>query len=128
MTGNPILDSALILGGVGLFFGFLIAMANKKFYVWEDPRIGEVEELLADGRGSILGGDEPNFSDFTYASIMGLWLQPGAYGGGMAENVKVPREDFPEAMQREIESWIERFPRNVALIEKLYSDARRAGG
>ena len=46
MTGNPILDSALVLGGVGLFFGFLIAMANKKFYVWEDPRIGEVEELL----------------------------------------------------------------------------------
>ena len=46
MTGNPILDSALILGGVGLFFGILIAMANKKFYVWEDPRIGEVEELL----------------------------------------------------------------------------------
>ena len=46
MTGYPILDSALILGGVGLFFGFLIAMANKKFYVWEDPRIGEVEELL----------------------------------------------------------------------------------
>jgi electron transport complex protein RnfB len=46
MTGNPILDSALVLGGVGLFFGFLIAMANKKFWVWEDPRIGDVEELL----------------------------------------------------------------------------------
>lgn len=46
MTGNPILDSALILGGVGLFFGFMIAMANKKFHVWEDPRIDEVEELL----------------------------------------------------------------------------------
>jgi len=46
MTGNPILDSALVLGGVGLFFGFLIAMANKKFYVWEDPRIDDVEELL----------------------------------------------------------------------------------
>ena len=46
MTGNPILDSALVLGGVGLFFGFLIAMANKKFHVWEDPRIDEVEELL----------------------------------------------------------------------------------
>jgi len=46
MTGNPILDSALILGGVGLFFGFVIAMVNKKFWVWEDPRIGEVEELL----------------------------------------------------------------------------------
>ncbi len=46
MTGNPILDSALVLGGVGLFFGFLIAMANKKLRVWEDPRIGDVEEML----------------------------------------------------------------------------------
>jgi len=46
MTGYPILDSALVLGGVGLFFGFLIAIAKKKFWVWEDPRIDEVEELL----------------------------------------------------------------------------------
>lgn len=46
MTGNPILDSALVLGGVGLFFGFLIALANKNFKVWEDPRIDDVEELL----------------------------------------------------------------------------------
>ena len=89
-----------------------------------DKLMGEVEQLLADGRGSILGGDESNFSDFTYASIMCLWLQPDSYGGGQAENVKVPREDFPEPMQREIKSWIERFPHNVALIEKLYSDFR----
>ena len=46
MTGNPILDSAIVLGSVGLFFGFLIAMVNKKFQVWEDPRIDDVEELL----------------------------------------------------------------------------------
>ena len=46
MSGNPILDSALILGGVGLFFGFVIAMVNRKFRVWEDPRIVDVEELL----------------------------------------------------------------------------------
>jgi Na+-translocating ferredoxin:NAD+ oxidoreductase RNF subunit RnfB len=46
MSGNPILDSALILGGVGLFFGFLISMVYRKFRVWEDPRIDEVEELL----------------------------------------------------------------------------------
>jgi len=46
MSGNPILDSALILGGVGLFFGFVIALVNKKFRVWEDPRIVGVEELL----------------------------------------------------------------------------------
>ena len=46
MTGYPILDSALVLGGVGLFFGFLIALVNKRFQVWEDPRIDDVEELL----------------------------------------------------------------------------------
>lgn len=46
MTGNPILDSVLVLGGVGLFFGFLIALVNKKFWLWEDPRIDDVEELL----------------------------------------------------------------------------------
>lgn len=86
--------------------------------------MGEVEEQLADGRASILGGDQPNFSDFSYASIMGLWLQPGAYGGGRADNVKVPREDLPQPMQQEIEKWIERFPRNVAFIENLYKDFR----
>ena len=46
MTGNPILDSVLVLGSVGLFFGFLIALVNKKFWVWEDPRINDVDELL----------------------------------------------------------------------------------
>ena len=46
MTGIPILDSALILGGVGLFFGFVIALVNQRFRVWEDPRIVNVEEML----------------------------------------------------------------------------------
>ncbi len=42
----PVLGSAAILGGVGLTFGTLIALANKKMKVWEDPRIDEVEDLL----------------------------------------------------------------------------------
>ncbi len=42
----PLLGSAAILGGVGLTFGTLIALANKKMKVWEDPRIDEVEGLL----------------------------------------------------------------------------------
>ena len=46
MTGNPILDSALVLGSVGLFFGFLIAMVNKKFQVWEDLRLHGVLGLM----------------------------------------------------------------------------------
>ncbi len=46
MDAETILTSALILGGVGLFFGLLIALANKKLKVWEDPRIDALEELL----------------------------------------------------------------------------------
>ncbi|MGK7311340.1 MAG: (Fe-S)-binding protein, partial [Candidatus Longimicrobiales bacterium M2_2A_002] len=42
----PVLGSAAILGGVGLTFGTLIALANKKLRVYEDPRISEVEDIL----------------------------------------------------------------------------------
>jgi electron transport complex protein RnfB len=69
MTGNPILDSALILGGVGLFFGFLIAMVNKKFWVWEDPRISAVEELLPNTNCGACG--TPGCRAFAEAVIAG---------------------------------------------------------
>jgi len=36
----------LILGGVGLAFGALIAIAHRFLSVWEDPRIGEVTDML----------------------------------------------------------------------------------
>ena len=41
-----ILTATLILGSVGLAFGGLIAIANRKFSVWEDPRIGGTVERL----------------------------------------------------------------------------------
>jgi RnfABCDGE-type electron transport complex B subunit len=46
MDATLILTSVAILGGVGLVFGTLIAVANAKLKVWEDPRIGAVEEAL----------------------------------------------------------------------------------
>jgi RnfABCDGE-type electron transport complex B subunit len=41
-----ILQAVLILGGVGLVFGVFIAMANKRLWVWEDPRIDIVSQML----------------------------------------------------------------------------------
>ena len=38
--------SVAILGGVALTFAILIALANKKLKVWEDPRIDAVSDLL----------------------------------------------------------------------------------
>ena len=41
-----ILTAIVILGGVGLAFGVLIAIANKRLWVWEDPRIDAVAQML----------------------------------------------------------------------------------
>lgn len=75
MTGNPIIDSALVLGGVGLFFGFLIAMANKKLYVWEDPRIDGVEDLLPSTNCGACG--QPGCRAFAEAAVAGK-VQPSS--------------------------------------------------
>ncbi|HET9636978.1 MAG TPA: RnfABCDGE type electron transport complex subunit B [Gemmatimonadaceae bacterium] len=41
-----ILQAILILGGVGLVFGVFIALANKRLWVWEDPRIDIIAQML----------------------------------------------------------------------------------
>jgi Na+-translocating ferredoxin:NAD+ oxidoreductase RNF subunit RnfB len=41
-----ILTAIVILGGVGLAFGVLIAIANQRLWVWEDPRIDAVAQML----------------------------------------------------------------------------------
>jgi len=69
MTGIPVLDSALILGGVGLFFGLLISLVNKRFRVWEDPRIGGVEEMLPNTNCGACG--QPGCRAFAEALVSG---------------------------------------------------------
>jgi Na+-translocating ferredoxin:NAD+ oxidoreductase subunit B len=46
MDPLTILTAAAILGGVGLTFGVLIAVADRKFRVFEDPRIDAVSDML----------------------------------------------------------------------------------
>lgn len=43
---NTVLASAAILGGVGLTFGTLIAIVHRRFWVYEDPRIDALVDLL----------------------------------------------------------------------------------
>lgn len=43
---SPILTSLIVLGVIGLIAGILLYVAAKKFHVYEDPRIGDVEALL----------------------------------------------------------------------------------
>ena len=46
MTAGGLVTSALILGGVGAFFAIVIALAQRRLYVWEDPRIDAVSQML----------------------------------------------------------------------------------
>ena len=46
MDTGMVLTSVAVLGGVGLTFGTLIALAHRKLRVWEDPRIDAVSDLL----------------------------------------------------------------------------------
>lgn len=44
--GASVLGSVVVLGGLGLMFGTLIAVLSRRLWVWEDPRIEAVTALL----------------------------------------------------------------------------------
>jgi len=89
-----------------------------------DTLLAEVDARLEDGRKSILGGDVINYSDITFAAIMGLWLQPEGFGGGKADAVRIERNQTPVAMRAEIERWSELYPRATMFIKRLYQEER----
>lgn len=43
---GEVLTTTLILSGLCVIFGVVLAFANKRFYVFEDPKIDKVEEML----------------------------------------------------------------------------------
>ncbi len=89
-----------------------------------DQTLGDVDTRLADGRLSILGGDEMNFVDITFAALSGLWLQPDNYGGGKADRSRVARNKLPAPMREDIERWIEDYPRAASFVARLYDQER----
>jgi glutathione S-transferase len=93
-----------------------------------EKTLAAAEEELADGRESLLGGNDFNFTDITFAAYTGLWLRPVAYGGGRADAVRIERHSMPEAMRSDIERWEETYPRATAWVERLYESRPPAGG
>lgn len=116
-------------------FPLLAFLIRRSFRITEknyEKSCRRIEELLAemgtalsDGRASVLGGDVQNFTDFTFAALTGLWLQPENYGGGKADFVKVTRDRLPNTMQADIERWSEDNPRVIAWVERRYLEQRQ---
>src|SRR3970040_1812770 len=69
LSASAILGSAVILGGVGLFFAALIAVTNRKFSVWEDPRIDVVAGLLPGANCGACG--QPGCRAFAEQAVQG---------------------------------------------------------
>lgn len=86
-----------------------------------------IDTRLADGRTSILGGDELNYTDYAFAAMTGLWLQPAAYGGGRAEHVRIERSQISNPMRADVERWSEDYPKAVAWVQDLYARERMPG-
>jgi len=86
--------------------------------------LSDIDTRLADGRGSILGGDTSNYTDIAFAAISGLWLQPEGYGGGRADAARIDRDRVPGPMREEVQRWIEDHAQSVAFIERLYATER----
>lgn len=73
MSAAMLLTAVAILGGVGLAFGAMIAAANRKLRVWEDPRIDEVTGMLPGANCGACG--YPGCRGFAEAVVSGA-MQP----------------------------------------------------
>lgn len=119
-----------------LLFPLLAALIRFSFKINDTHYarvVGHIEQLLADiegdlvdGRRSLLGGDDINYTDLAFAAFSGLWLRPANYGGGKADAVRIERDQGPEGMRADAERWIDAFPRAAQWVEALYETRREA--
>lgn len=86
--------------------------------------LADIESRLSDGRKSLLGENQLNYTDFAFCAIMGLWLQPVGYGGGQADTERIEPARRPPKMSAQIQSWINRYPLTTDYIEQLYLEQR----
>ncbi len=85
MTG--MIYPAIIMGGLGLIFGALLAFASKKFHVETDPRQADIRAILP---GANCGGcGYPGCDGFAEALVNGTGKITGCAAGGsaLAENI-----------------------------------------
>jgi len=64
-----VLIPAGVMGGLGLLLSLALLLAAKKFYVYEDPRIGQVEERLPGANCG--GGGKAGCKAFAEAGVAG---------------------------------------------------------
>lgn len=87
LAPSAILASVAILGGVGVTFGTLIAVANARFRVEEDPRLDEITDLLPGANCGACG--YAGCRAFAEAALGGIVAPAGCTVMGEAEREDV---------------------------------------
>lgn len=85
----------------------------------------DVESRLESGNQFILAGDQPDFVDFSFAAMTGLWLQPRGYGGGAADEVMLSRDQLPDGAREDVERWISAYPKTERYVQGLFREYRK---
>lgn len=121
---------------VRVLFPLQRALIRRAFSITDENfarAVAHIEALLADmnerlktNEHSLLGEEEPNYTDLAFASMTGLWLMPDGYGGGQAESVCIEEGRMPEPMTMDVESWRAAYPHVVAFVEGLYEHREQA--
>lgn len=132
-ANNPLVPAGHRLA-LRMLFPLLAALIRRSFSISDDnyaKAVVHIDELLsgvdtqlADGRGSILGGDAVNYTDFAFAAFSGLWADADGYGGGKADASIIKRERMPVEMRTDVERWAEDYPKAYGLIRRLYAEER----
>ncbi|MDG2374949.1 MAG: hypothetical protein P8M18_01235 [Woeseiaceae bacterium] len=89
--------------------------------------LADVEFRLDDGRRSILGGDDTDYVDMTFASLTALWVQPEQFAAGRVPSARIDWANYPIQMGVDVERWNHQYPLAVALVERLYREERVSG-
>ncbi len=90
--------------------------------------LGEVETALGESTDSILGedGDEPNYTDLTFAALSTPWVLPNNFANRGRPVLEFA--DLPEAMQADIETFRATNPKAYEFALSLYERERAPKG
>ena len=120
---------------VRLIYPLQSAFIKKAFHLTPkhfDKASARIEELLADvesrleqGNEYLLGGDQPDFVDFSFAAMTGLWLRPDGFGGGAADEVVLTRDQLPDDARENVERWMAAYPKTAQYVQNLFNDHRK---
>ena len=120
---------------INVMYPVLAAFLSKAFHLTPkhyekacaniEAFLNDVETRLESADSLLLGGDQPDFVDFSFASMTGLWLQPKGYGGGAADEVMIARDQLPEKARADVERWIANYPKTERYVQGLFRDHRK---